>query len=298
MNGTSDVFSGPAITALGLAAARSVESGRPDRLIDDPLARYLYTAAGADLPMLLDWPTTEAISSVQALHLHGSRYIGLRTRFYDDILIASAADGHRQAVLLGAGLDTRAYRLALPAELRFYEIDQPALLKWKRHTLNSRARPTCQLLDIGTDLRDDWATPLRDTGFDPTQPTIFIAEGLVAYLTPEQKATLLTKIDALAAPASRLALDQLLGDPHANNRLGTLTRRSGINMDQLIAHDHGIDLASLLTRSGWNTNAEPVDALARHYRRDLSNPFANGSSEQSTEPPWLQTGFLTADKAA
>lgn len=299
MHETTDNFSGPAITALGLAAARSVESGRPDRLIDDPLARCLYTAAEADLPMLPDWPAPDVtITSTHALHLHGSRYIGLRTRFYDDILLAGAHAGHRQAILLGAGLDTRAYRLALPADLRLYEIDQHALLSWKRQLLASRAQPTCHLLDIGIDLRDDWAAALRKAGFDPSQPTTFLAEGLLAYLTGDEQSALVTQIDALAAAASQLALDQLLGDPHASDRLDALTRRSGIDMNKLIAHGSGTDLAGQLTRHGWRTRQESVDAAATRYRRDLRRPFPSSSTEKSNEPPWLHTIFLTADKTA
>lgn len=107
---SADPFSGPGVTALGLAAARSVESGRPDRLIDDPYARRLFEVAGSRLPMRVDWPRdAEDVTDAEKLHLHGSRYVGVRTRFYDDVLQSALAHGVRQAVLLGAGLDTRAH---------------------------------------------------------------------------------------------------------------------------------------------------------------------------------------------
>ena len=92
-----DVTTGPGVTALGLAAARSVESGRPDRLIEVSLRPRLFEAADADLPMPVDGGARSGVSDSEALHLHGSRYIGLRTRFYDDFLTAGAASGAAQA---------------------------------------------------------------------------------------------------------------------------------------------------------------------------------------------------------
>src|SRR3954447_18888713 len=123
-----DVVSGPGLTALGLAASRLVESGRPDRLIDDPLGRAFLDAVDSPVPFPTRWPAEEEpVSDQQALHLHGSRYIGLRTRIYDDEVLAAADAGIRQVVLLAAGLDTRALRLTWPPEAHVFEVDQTAV---------------------------------------------------------------------------------------------------------------------------------------------------------------------------
>ena len=101
--------------------------------------------AAKTLPMLVAWPDpTSHVSDTQALHLHGSRYIGLRTRFYDDLLVAAARHGVRQAVLLGAGLDTRAFRIELPAGFHIYEVDRGGVLRYKQRVLEDQAaEPRC-----------------------------------------------------------------------------------------------------------------------------------------------------------
>src|SRR3954451_75299 len=100
-----DVATGPGLTALGLAASRTVESGRPDRLIDDPLAARFLDAIASPVPFPTRWPApSERPSDREALHLHGSRYIGLRTRYYDDLVVSAAAAHIEQVVLLAAGL--------------------------------------------------------------------------------------------------------------------------------------------------------------------------------------------------
>jgi methyltransferase (TIGR00027 family) len=143
-----------------------VETGRADRLIEDPLARPLFEAAGVELPMRLDWPPTGAtLTRQEALHLHGSRYIGLRTRFYDDQLREATDAGLAQVVLFGAGLDARAYRLGLPSELRIFELDRGALLGWKRTQLRRlEAEPRCVVTDVDVDLREDWVSSRKLTG--------------------------------------------------------------------------------------------------------------------------------------
>ncbi len=134
-----DVSDGPGVTALGLAAARAVETSRADRLIEDPFARPLFEAAGMDLPMLVQWPDPASpVSDSHALHLHGSRYIGLRTRFYDAAIAGAARAA--QGVLLGAGLDTRAFRLDLSDSFRLFELDQLGVLEYKN---GCPSRPGC-----------------------------------------------------------------------------------------------------------------------------------------------------------
>ncbi len=89
--------------------------------------------------MLVDWPEPgRRVSAAEALHLHGSRYIGLRTRFYDDTLLAAVRDGATQGVVLGAGLDTRAFRLELPAYFRLFELDQRGVLDYKDAVLGAQ----------------------------------------------------------------------------------------------------------------------------------------------------------------
>jgi methyltransferase (TIGR00027 family) len=291
-----DIAAGAGVTALGLAAARSVESGRTDRLIEDPYARALFEAADADLPMLVDWPEDEsAVSDAQALHLHGSRYIGLRTRFYDEALVAAALAGVEQSVLFGAGLDTRAFRLDLPEDFALFELDQAGVLDFKRETLDALGTgPRCRLSSIGIDLREDWPAALLDRGFDPARPTAWIAEGLLPYLPPEAQVELLGRIHELSAPGSSLWFDRIAGDPATGDRLRDLTERSGIDMECLLASGEAGDLAGFLREREWLVVEAPTTELAERYGRDLSDPFGSAGDSGPAEPPWLDTMFLSA----
>jgi len=294
-----DVTTGPGVTALGLAAARAVETSRKDRLVEDPFARRLFEAADADLPMLVAWPQEGAfVSDTEALHLHGSRYIGLRTRFYDDVLVAASRDGARQTVLLGAGLDTRAFRLDLPDDTLVVEVDQAGVLAFKDAVLRTHGvQPRCRRLTVGIELRADWTAELPVGGFDRERPTAWIAEGLLPYLPPAARAQLLEQISEQSAPGSTLAFDRIAGDPTKGDRLQALSARSGVEMDQLLAGGEGDYPHRLLQQRGWKVTDQPARVLADRYGRNLGDPFHNqDQGANAAEPPWLETMFLSARK--
>lgn len=289
---------GPGITALGLASARAVETSAPDRLIEDPYALGFVEAGGIALPMLTCRPEPGSpINAQQALHLHGSRYIGLRSRFYDDWLLDTAASGVRQAVVLGAGLDARAYRLDWPEGFSVFELDQAGVLGFKTTVMTARgAEPGCRHASVAADLRDDWTKPLLDAGFDPHVATAWLAEGLLAYLPAQAETQLFERIDRLSAAGSRLALDRILGDLGRDGgaRLKQLSERSGMEMGKLVSTEGRTDALTWLADQGWDAQQQSVVALAEQYGRDLAAPFAEEGDEGGAEPPWLDTAFVTA----
>jgi methyltransferase (TIGR00027 family) len=135
-------------------------------------------------------------------------YTACRTKFFDDYFLAAARDGIRQAVILAAGLDSRAWRLAWPAGCVVYEIDQPKVLAFKTSTLESHAvSPGASHISVGIDLRLDWPTALAQAGFDSSVPTAWSAEGLLPYLTAEAQDLLFDRIQSLSAPGSRVAVE-------------------------------------------------------------------------------------------
>lgn len=295
-NRTWDVVSGPGITALGLAASRSVESTRPDRLIEDPWGAAFIAAVDSPVAFPTRWPDEdEVVTDQQALHLHGSRYIGVRSRFYDDYLAAAAQRGVKQMVLLAAGLDTRAFRLTWPSGVTVFEIDQPQVIAFKDEVLNKEgAQPACPRVTIGADLREAWQEKLLAAGFADDEPTAWVAEGLLAYLPPDAEERLLRQIQELSAPGSSIAADRILsvhrlGDNGANDAaLDELTERSGVEMKSLIDTQARQDCAQWLRAQGWAVREDNAVEIAHGYGRDLSDPFAR----QAT-PPWLETGFVT-----
>ena len=134
--------------------------------------------------------------------------MAVRTKFFDEFFLDATKAGIKQVVILASGLDSRAYRLAWPAQTVVYEIDQPQVIEFKTRALAELgAEPTTERRVVAIDLRDDWPTALRTAGFDPSQPTAWSAEGLLGYLPPEAQDRLLDTITELSAPGSRLATE-------------------------------------------------------------------------------------------
>ena len=113
-----------------------------------------------------------------------------------------------QVVVLAAGMDARAYRLDLPAELAWFELDRPALSAVKEREL-AEVVPRCRRYAIGFDLAEDWPAALLGAGFDPAPPAVWLVEGLLAYLDGDLVELLLDRLTALAAPGSHLLCDPI-----------------------------------------------------------------------------------------
>lgn len=188
-------------TARWTAAERALESARPDRLFEDPLAEVLAGEKGRALA-----------TSMAGDEASDNPWFAVRTRFYDDALIGSVrgCGAVAQVVLVAAGLDTRAYRLELPGELAWYELDRPELLALKDQILTEAgAAPRCGRYPVGVDLADEWTGPLMAAGFDPARPAVWLVEGLIFYLDRVTVHGLLDKITELSAPGSELLIDTI-----------------------------------------------------------------------------------------
>ncbi len=138
----------------------------------------------------------------------------VRTHFFDAYFAAAAQAGIRQIVLLAAGLDSRAYRLDWPAGTIVYEIDLPKVLEYKTETLAGHgATPIAERRPVPVDLRHDWPQALRDNGFDASQPTAWLAEGLLPFLPAAAQEALFVAIDALSASGSQVSVENFGIDP-------------------------------------------------------------------------------------
>jgi methyltransferase (TIGR00027 family) len=189
------------MSARWVAAARAVESARADRLFDDPWADELAGAAGrAGFSRLND--TSE-----------DNPGLAIRTRYFDDLLLAAVGAGIDQVVLLAAGMDTRSFRLAWSRPVVLFELDRPAVSAHREAVLSGKPVPAgVQRRVVDADLREDWRQALVQAGFSRQRPAAFLVEGLLVYLPDEQSALgVLTQIAEFAASGSVLALD-LVGE--------------------------------------------------------------------------------------
>lgn len=206
-NDSWDITTSVGSTALFVAAARALEAQKPDPLAVDPYAEVFCRAAGGPWAAVLDGEMAGHPLHAEEFGTHFVTYQGARTRFFDSYFAAAAEAGVRQIVLLAAGLDSRAYRLDWPTGTTVFELDQPKVLDFKRQTLHGET-PKAERREVAVDLRDDWQSALRTSGFRADDPSAWIAEGLLIYLPGAAQEQLFTGIDALSCPGSRLALEE------------------------------------------------------------------------------------------
>jgi methyltransferase (TIGR00027 family) len=151
----------------------------------------------------------DGLAWLEARSQAGVLPIVIRTRYFDDWLTAVTMEhALDQVVLLGAGLDTRAYRLSWPSGTVVYEVDRPGLLERKRQILEgAEARPRCERRVVTADLGSDWPVALAAAGFSQERPTAWLLEGLLFYLPTESMRRILTAVSALSAAGSWLGFD-------------------------------------------------------------------------------------------
>ncbi|ALI25324.1 O-Methyltransferase [Mycolicibacterium fortuitum] len=263
---TWDLATSVGATATGVAASRALATKQPDPLINDPYADALVRAVGLEHSIRVADGEVCVEGDLMLDRQRMCEQIAVRTRFFDDFFLAAAAAGIRQAVILASGLDTRAYRLAWPAGTVVFEVDQPAVLEFKTHTLAGLgAEPAAELHSVPIDLRDDWPKALRDNGFDPALPTAWIAEGLLIYLPPDAQDRLFDNITALSAPGSRLAtehMDAASLTEKWSELMSQWSKKIGSDVDLMDLFYSGERTAARddLTGHGWDVSVQPTRA--------------------------------------
>ncbi|MEV1006512.1 class I SAM-dependent methyltransferase [Streptomyces sp. NPDC049881] len=268
---------GVGLTALLVAAARAIETHRHDGLAQDVYAEHFVRA----VPACADWPVRiEQVPDGDADPLWGrfAGYFALRTRVLDDFLLGSVRTGARQVVLLGAGLDTRAFRLDWPSDCVVFEIDRPGVLAFKHDVLTAlSATPQAKRITVPADLCDDWPTALTTAGFDPTTPSVWLAEGVLFYLPPAAETRIIDTVDHLTTAGSALAYEAKLEKDllqYRDSTIYTSTRqRLGIDLLTLFTQEPRPDSTGSLRSKGWSTQVRiPFDFTHHHNRGPLPEP--------------------------
>ena len=272
---TWDLASSVGATATMVAAARAVASQSPTAIIDDPYAAPLVRAVGLDFFTGMvdgDRSAADTLGSSEKDLTMETDSIAVRTRFFDDFFLNAARDGVRQAVILAAGLDARAYRLNWPPGSVVYEVDQPKVVEFKTSAMNNLgATPTADRRTVSIDLREDWPAALRRGGFDAAAPAAWSAEGLLMYLPPDAQDRLFDNITELSAPGSMLATEY-----HPTSGATMIERaqqfndrwaKAGcdINLSGLFFDGERSNVLDYLTERGWQVSARP--------RRDLFGDY-------------------------
>jgi methyltransferase (TIGR00027 family) len=207
-----DIATSVGATAVMVALARAAETASADPLIRDRFAEPLVSTPeleGVREQVYAWWTGDEDDDpdfTVNSQHM--INYQAVRTHFFDAYFAEAVGAGIRQAVILAAGLDSRAYRLDWPDGTVVYEIDLPKVLQYKAETLAGHgATPVADRRPVPVDLRHDWPQALRDAGFDAAEPTAWLAEGLLPFLPAAAQEAMFVSIDALSGSGSRVAVE-------------------------------------------------------------------------------------------
>ena len=175
-------------TALGTATCRLIEQYQPDgtRLFNDPVVKDLV---GAPIRILMQFASMRNFTIKQTdattPGIFGAQIC--RTRYIDDAVQGALAQGIGQVVILGAGLDTRPYRLRGMEGVRAFEVDLPAVQddkkkKIQKHFGRLPEHVTFIPIDFDTQALED---VFAGTAFDPSRPAVFAWEGVTQYITEE-----------------------------------------------------------------------------------------------------------------
>jgi methyltransferase (TIGR00027 family) len=258
-----DLATSVGATATMVAAQRALASAAG--LIDDPFAAPLVRAVGIDVYTRLvngEIPVTDDTEFDPARMARG---MAVRTRFYDQFFVDATRSGIRQAVIVAAGLDVRAYRLPWPQGTVVYEVDLPNVIDFKTSTLSKQgAAPTAERRTVAIDLRDDWPAALEAAGFDPQAPSAWSAEGLVVYLPPEAQDALFDNITALSARGSQLASEfvpdtTVFRDPRWRSHHDRMSELGfELDFNDLVYHFERSHIIEYLTQRGWQVSHRTV----------------------------------------
>jgi methyltransferase (TIGR00027 family) len=255
-------------TAEGIALVRAIEAQRLEgkRICYDPIARALVNGISFFLSKLvIDSGIYERLSR------GAMEFIIARERYIDDFLKACLGEGLDQVVILGAGFDTRAYRIVGIEQTRVFEIDHPATQAVKLKRLKKVIDP---LPDHVTFIPVDFNTQtlgerLLARGYNEQGKTLFIWQGVTVYLTPEGVDSTLTFIANHSGPGSAVIFDyfynETLRDP-SRPEVKMMHRTARVTGEEyLFGIDEG-QIEPFLTRRGFRDirNATPED-LKRLY---------------------------------
>lgn len=198
--------------AEGIAMQRFAESskGEDERICYDPYAIHFIRPEIIEFGEKHPEEAKELIENTERLFPGLSSSIMARVRYFDDFVKKSIEDGLKQLVILGAGYDTRAYRIEeLKENVNIFEMDHPNTQGYKIEKINEIFGSTPEnVVYVPVDFeKEKIGEKLVENGFIGSKKTLFILEGLVMYIPPESVAEIFLFITENSAKGSRIIFD-------------------------------------------------------------------------------------------
>ena len=271
-------------TARWAAVFRARESERPNGLFRDPFARKLAGERG------------EQIAKSTPFHQKNEWSWITRTYLFDKIITEQVAQGLDMVVNLAAGLDTRPYRMALPASLKWVEVDLPDILDYKEAILKDE-QPVCSLERVGADLANaDTRRALFARLNGETSRALVVSEGLLIYLPVDEVATFAQ--DVRSIPAFRRWAFDIVSPPLLRMLQKNTHQQFGSEVSPLqFAPQEG---PAFFTRYGWKVlevHSMLKTAAALKRTPFLLNLFAlfPENEKSRAKKPWSAACLLGAE---
>jgi methyltransferase (TIGR00027 family) len=244
---------GPSVTARRVAAYRLGFTRVPAP----------YGDPAADEALAADVAAGEQPSGRMREHLEA------RTGFFDRVVAGAIGRAVRQIVIGAAGYDGRALRYAKPG-VHWFEVDHPATQRDKRERLERLGIAAGQVRFVEADFtRDPIAERLTAAGLDPARRSLFLLEGVAAYLEPVVLERVLAEFRQVARAGSRLAISVSTSTAQAEARARFQATVAALGEPVKNTLEAG-QAAELLARTGWHTtasdDADDPDAAARYAR--------------------------------
>jgi methyltransferase (TIGR00027 family) len=251
------------LTAEGVALMRAGESKKPadERICYDPLANmFIRPELIAKLLSLPEEELEKQRAEVEQVLPGHRNSILTRVRYFDDYIQGKIADGMSQFVIIGAGYDSRPYRLEGIEEVKVFEIDLKETQAIKKSIIQkafSKLPSHVSYLPLDISVGDLFSSLVKSL-FDGSKPVLFVMEGLLCYLPPEIVLRLLRNIVQNAAPGSVILFDTI--------------PQSLIN----------------------GTNPSPVAERLRQHVMNMGEPFLFGIRDGEEEQYLTDLGFSNA----
>ncbi len=221
-------------TALLVAACRAIETALPDGIVHDPFAERLAGARGMAI--------ARAFPGVDVMRFG----VGVRVRFLDQLILDTIQTyGIRTVVSAGCGLDSRPWRLDLPGDVRWIEVDFPAMIEYKTAVMADE-RPKCRREHLSADLSDP-SDRLAVFSAAGSEPAVIVTEGLLMYLSAENVEALAR--ESVAGIGIRYWLLDVMS-PELDRRMETSTRQP-IESVRAENHLNGLQILDVMRRNGW-----------------------------------------------
>ncbi len=252
-------------SAQSMATIRAIESQKPAsrRICYDPFARKLispgYFLLESAFNHYAEWRSPGLLG-----------FIACRTRYIDDYLERCLEDGTKQVVILGAGLDARAYRFpAFKEQAKAFEVDHPATQAAKI----AQARKVFKEVPghvtyVPIDFNEESLDKLSDYGYQGDLKTLIIWEGVTMYLQPEAVDATLAWVKSNSAPGSSIIFDYIYlsayteEHPRAEIQISRWTHR--LTGEPLT---FGIEKGQITDFMTWRGFTDVVDAGAQDFER-------------------------------